>query len=248
MTATCRICGQPVAAGNTFCGSCGARAPDGGAQTVQTVTQTVVPESPATQAVMSQTAPITTPVAARAYPAAVPIQAPTPSAPPGTIPGLGRWLAGSAIVGVIALIAGAVMFLSPGKASGELVAASPITAAGGKIPIAGGGQIDVPKDAVAKTERVTVRRTVVRDRVVIPQMDGQPSAVFAAGTLPLFLFGPNLTFLRPVTIVLTVGPRTIAVRFFVIRNGRLTLLTVIPARGGIVRLTVNGFQNGLLVI
>jgi len=239
-TAACRVCGNHVPAGNTFCGSCGARTDDSG-QTVQTVTQPVVvpaapvPETPAAAAVVNQTAPLTTPV--------------TPAATDGAKPAAGpkqlRWLA---LLLLVPLIAGAVAFLKPAKASGEIVADTSLTAAGGKFQFAGGGEMDVPKDAVSTPEHVVVRKTFVRDRVVIPTLNGVPSTVFGAGTLPLYIFSPNITFLRPVVIILTVSPRAIAVRIFVVQNGAIRLLTVIPARGGIVRITITGFQNGLLVI
>lgn len=149
--------------------------------------------------------------------------------------------AGGIFMAIILAAVAALMW--PSNAAGEIVADAPIGPAGGTIPLQGGGEVEVPKDAVSKTERVVVRRTVVRDRVIFPG-----GAVFQPGTLPIFIFGPNLNFNRPVTIILPLSARATGARIFVLQNGQLRFITLVPNQGGFVRIAVMGFQDGLLVV
>jgi hypothetical protein len=243
MTQACRICGQPVIAGNTFCGSCGARVSDDAPQTVQTVTQTAAPETPAAPAVMSNTAPITTPTSFNGPVTAptVPIAAPAAAAETGFGPRQRNVFIASALAFV--LVAGLVGFLRarPPVDQGQLVADGPITASGGTIPFENGGKVEAPAGAVNGTKHITIHKTYIQREV---QIGG---TTYPPGTFPLYIFGPNIAFLRPVTIILPLPPGAVAGRIYVLLNGRLIFLAQRPNQGGFVIFTVTGFNRGALI-
>lgn len=152
-----------------------------------------------------------------------------------------------ALSALIALTLGVVTaFLWPAD-KGEIVADTSIGPAGGTIPMSDGGRIEVPQGAVRSNERVTVRRTVIRETVRVAGPDGVP-LVYQPGQLPLYVFEPAISFLRPVTVILPLSPNAVAARIFVYQNGQLRLVTVVPSQGRFVRIAVTGFSNGLLVV
>ena len=224
ISTTCRNCGRSLETGVGFCPGCGTRtdvqSPNGGSA-VQTDAGHAAPTQPVPIGTTQQ----------------------LHTAPPsgGTNTRNIALMAGGLLMTII--LAGVAALVWPSGASGEIIADAPIGPAGGTLPLQGGGEVDVPEGAVNKTERVVVRRTVVRERVVFPG-----GAVFQPGTLPLFIFGPDLNFNRPITIILPLSALATGARIFVLQNGQLRLVTLVPNLGGFVRIAVVGFQGGMLVV
>jgi hypothetical protein len=162
-----------------------------------------------------------------------------PARTTGLTPGQIKLFAGMGIAAL--LLAALTAFFWP-SSQGDLIADASIGPAGGTIPMADGGKIEVPEGAVNKAEQVVVRKTVIHKRVTIGGVAYNP------GDLPIWWFGPNLNFLRPVVIILPLSPNAVAARIFVIDNGRIRLITVVANRGGFVRVSVIGFRNGVLVV
>jgi len=226
MTQTCRGCGQPLAAGVSFCPNCGVRA-DGNGSAVQTMTQPVTVTQAPVQPV-AQTAPITAP--------AQPVPPPAAANNNKVL----TWVAG----GVAALmIAGAAAFaLRPTPAQGDVVAQGPIGPAGGSLSFDNGGKVQVPPGALKDTKEITVRRTYVNRTVNVG------STVYPPGTFPMYVFGPlGLTFGVPITIILPLPAGAIAGRIYIFRNGQLVYIATRPNQGNTVVITLTGFTGGLVI-
>lgn len=238
-TTLCRSCSQPLAAGQHFCASCGARVLESQSVAATGATDQLGQGPPPAY----HAPPIASPAA---YPTAQSYQptqgwsAPTPPPPrAGATPGQLKALA--AVIAAAVILAVLAVFMWPAD-QGDLVADASIGPAGGTIPMADGGKIEVPKDAVKETKRIVVHKTVVRSQTSIG------GVAYPPGTLPLWTFGPDITFLRPVTIVLRLSPNAVAARIFVIDNGRLRLVALVTNPGGFASVVVTGFQNGRLVV
>jgi len=236
MTQTCRGCGQPLAAGVSFCPNCGVRSEGNGA-----VQQTVTQPAQFTQPVpVTQPMPMA-PVAAAPMAATAPLmtQAPSQSEADRKRNRMLTWVAS----GVAALmIAGAAAFaLRPAPAAGDVVAQGPIGPDGGALTFDNGGKVQVPPGALKETKQITVRRTYVNRRVTVG------STVYPPGTFPMYIFGPlGLTFGVPVTIILPLPAGAIAGRIYILRNGRLIYIATRPNRGNTVTIVVTGFRSGLV--
>ena len=128
------------------------------------------------------------------------------------------------------------------KPEGELVAQLPVTPEkGGSTKFDGDGKIKVPKGAVSKPETITVRRTVVRDRIRATSPAGG-SIIIPAGAQNVYIFGPTaLVFLRPVTIVLPAPPPPNQGIVFISANGGIQFINVDP-RSRTVTIRVNSFD------
>ena len=127
--------------------------------------------------------------------------------------------------------------------AGELVADSSVGPAGGTVPFSDGGKLEIPDGAVKQNQRFTVRKTANRDPARIGGM------LYPAGSLPVYLFSPlTINFGRAVTVILPLPAGAIAGRIYVISDGRLTLIAVLPNEDGSVSISVIGFNGGRLVV
>lgn len=225
---TCTGCGAPIPAGKQFCTNCGTR--------VQGSTDPSITDP-------SRPTPVTQPQPTQPTPAYQQVQPfPTePVIPPvRQSPSQARILA---ITAVLALVVGVVAaFMWPASA-GELVADGTVGPAGGSVPFSDGGKLEVPDGAVKQNQRFTVTKTENRKPARIGGM------LYPAGALPVYLFSPlTINFSRAVTVILPLPAGAVAGRIYVISDGRLTLIAVLPNEDGSVRISVIGFSGGRLVV
>jgi hypothetical protein len=228
MTQTCRGCGQPLAAGVSFCPNCGVRSDGNGTTQQPVITQPVVAQA------MPQTAPLTTPLPAAVAPVAA------ADAAQQKQNRIFTWVASG--LAALMILGAAAFALRPAAAQGDIVAQGPIGPDGGSLSFDNGGKVQVPPGAVKETKQITVRRTYVNRSVTVG------STVYPPGTFPMYIFGPvGLTFGVPITIILPLPAGAIAGRIYVLRNGRLILIATRPNRGNTVTITLTGFRSGLVI-
>ena len=151
------------------------------------------------------------------------------------------------LVGVTALVLTLIARVAISAAThepepeGEIVAQLPVGPEGGSAEIEGGGKIKVPKGAVDRPQTITVRRTVVRDRIRAVSPFGG-SIIIPAGAQTVYIFGPtSIVFLRPVTIVLPAPPPPAQGIVFISANGQITFIQGRAGNGTIV-VRVNSFN------
>lgn len=83
---------------------------------------------------------------------------------------------------------------------GTVIATERIGPSGGTVRFSG-GEIRVPAGALGTATEITVRRTVVAERIQV-RPPGRPVQVFDPGKLVAYVFEPSdVDFLRPVTLV-----------------------------------------------
>lgn len=128
------------------------------------------------------------------------------------------------VLTLIARVAVSALSSEP-AADGEIIARLPVGPDGGQATFDDGGKIKVPKGALTEQRMITVRRTVLRDRVrAISPFGG--SIVVPAGAQTIYIFGPvDIVFLRPVTIVLPLPPPPAQGLVFVSVNGQISFIT-----------------------
>ena len=210
-TQTCTRCGAALRAEISYCVRCGASVSGQGATPAA-----VPPAAPVTPALV-------TPV-----PAAAPVSTPTA---PIVVDRDDRdrtrrvVLAGvvALVLTLIARVAVSALSAEP-AADGEIIARLPVGPDGGKATFDDGGKIKVPKGALTERRTITVRRTVIRDRVrAISPFGG--SIVIPGGAQTIYIFGPvDIRFLRPVTIVLPLPPPPDQGIVFVSANGQISFI------------------------
>lgn len=228
-TTTCTTCGAPLRAEATFCTRCGARSRTGG------------------QAAATPSTAPTAPTAPNPGP-------PTASAPTAPIAvadaderlerdRMRRVVLAGAFALVLTLLARvAASALSATQASdGEIIARLPVGPDGGKATFDDGGKIKVPKGALESNRTITVRRTVLADRVrAISPFGG--SIVVPAGAQTIYIFSPiDIEFLRPVTIVLPLPPPPAQGLVFVSVDGQISFISGTTG-DGTVSVRVNSFR------
>jgi hypothetical protein len=134
------------------------------------------------------------------------------------------------LVGVLALILTLVARIAVSALTadavpdGEILARLPVGPDGGKATFDDGGKIKVPEGALKDEQTITVRRTVLRDRVRAVSPFGG-SIVIPAGAQTIYIFSPaNITFLKPVTIVLPLPPPPDQGLVFITANGQISFI------------------------
>ena len=127
---------------------------------------------------------------------------------------------------------------------GEIVAQLPVGPEGGKTKIDGGGEIKVPRNALAKRETIVVRRRTVPDRIrAVSPLNGS-TIVIPAGAQIVYIFSPiDLVFLRPITITLPAPDGRNQGLVFVSANGQIVFVQG-AAGQGTVTVRVNSFDFG----
>jgi hypothetical protein len=226
----CRGCGQPLGAGMDVCTVCGVRS-------VSLPPQPQPVPQPVPQAVVTQ--PVYQPVQQVPMPV---VTAPAPVEPVKRNENrrLVLMAVSALLVTLIARVGFAAATNDP-KPDGELIAQLPVGPEGGSTKFDGDGKIKVPKGAVDKPRTITVRRTVVRDRIRAVSPTGT-SIVIPAGAQTVYIFGPtNIVFLRPVTIVLPAPPPPAQGLIFVSANGQLTFIPA-TTNNGLITVRVNSFD------
>jgi hypothetical protein len=207
---TCTRCGATIRPELSFCVRCGE--PVGGA------TQT-----PAAQAASPSGAP-TTPEA---------IAAPTPPVVRTTeaLPAEQKDQTRRVVLaGVLALVLTLIARVAYSAATyepepdGEILAQLPAGPEGASEEFDDGGKIEIPKGALKERQTVTVRRTVMQDRVrAISPYGG--SIVIPAGAQTIYIFSPaTIVFSSPVTITLPLPPPPAQGIVFVSANGQITFI------------------------
>lgn len=108
---------------------------------------------------------------------------------------------------------------------GEILAQLPVGPEGGEEEFGDGGKIKVPEGALRERQTLTVRRSMIQDRIRALSPFGGTPIIIPAGTQIVFLFGPtNIRFLRPVTIVLPAPPPPAQGLVFLSANGQIRFL------------------------
>jgi hypothetical protein len=108
---------------------------------------------------------------------------------------------------------------------GEILAQLPVGPEGGETEFGDGGKLKVPKGALKQKETLTVRRSMVQDRIRALSPFGGTPIIIPAGTQIVFLFGPvDARFLRPVTIVLPQPPPPAQGLVFISANGQIRFI------------------------
>jgi hypothetical protein len=220
-TTTCTRCGAALRPEISYCVRCGAsvsgQGPGGVPEPVQAVAvfDTPVPTAPVTP-VASSSAPVSTPTA--------PIV--VDRGPREARDRMRRVVLAGTVALVLTLIArvGYSAMSAEPAADGEIIARLPVGPDGGKATFDDGGKIKVPKGALTERRTITVRRSVIRDRVrAISPFGG--SIVIPAGAQTIYIFGPvDITFLRAVTIVLPLPPPPDQGIVFVSANGQISFI------------------------
>lgn len=222
----CSECGSKVEEGSHFCPGCGhvLGPPTAAPRVAMPVegTSAVAPTYPV-------------PIQAEPMPVAPVYPMPLPAAQPAadrTVPAVpfgatGRWISRNrwvflTFVALASLLIGVVAgFVLPARDAGEIVADVPVGPGGASVTFDGQGKLEIPKGAIAKPERIIIRKTVIRERVSANSPAGIP-LVFPPGTLAVYIFQPaNLTFTVPVTIILPLPAGAPAGIIFVFANGQL---------------------------
>lgn len=251
----CRGCGMAVAAGVSFCPNCGIRVSRASAEaTAQTAPVSVGAEANGLGETATQPIPSAQPEAAVAT-APVPVAGPAAqhyTEELGVPPMAAGHPADNRRRFVLAVVAGLLLTLIARGAfaamtyepdpPGELVAELPVGREGGSATFGEGGKINVPKGALTKPQTITVRRTVVRERIRALSAQGGPSIVVPPGTIFAYWFGPtDIAFLRAVTIVLPAPSPPAQGLVFVLANGRITFVQG-KRRGGQISIQVKSLN------
>jgi hypothetical protein len=233
-TTTCSTCGSPLRAEATFCVRCGARSGDSGAPIGSSPAST--PTAPGAAAAVAVTPVPTTPTTPIAVDADNRLERDR----------MRRVVLVGAFALVLTLVARlAASALSSTPASdGEIIARLPVGPDGGKATFDDGGKIKVPKGALAQKQTITVRRTVLTDRVrAISPFGG--SIVVPAGAQTVYIFGPvDIEFLKAVTIVLPLPPPPAQGLVFVSVDGQISFISGTTGDGTVsVRVTSFRFDR-----
>lgn len=222
----CRGCGQPLAAGVSFCGTCGVRAAAVDSQsTVQAPTS-----APAPAVYAQQTAPV------------MPAQ-PAVYGVPASRSGV-RGMALVAILGLLLSVGARVAYgaMSSDDGPGDLVAQLPIDPQGGKSTFDNGnGEIEVPKGAVSKPETVKIYKRVIRERVQATSPTGGAPLIIPPGTLFVYTFGPTTIRLNAPIIIRFTLPTGQQGIVFVTTRGQIRFLPGVGA-GRMVTIVLRSFN------
>jgi hypothetical protein len=148
------------------------------------------------------------------------------------------------VLTLVARLAASALSSTPAASDGEIIARLPVGPDGGKATFDDGGKIKVPKGALAQKQTITVRRTVLADRVrAISPFGG--SIVVPAGAQTVYIFGPvDIEFLRAVTIVLPLPPPPAQGLVFVSVDGQISFISGTTGDGTVsVRVTSFRFDR-----
>jgi len=159
--------------------------------------------------------------------APLPVQTSSPRVAP---PNLGLLFLAVAAAAFLIGIAVASGMRAPER--GAIVAARHVTASGATITFKG-GELVIPRDALAAPARITIRRAVLRNRVGV-RVPSQSAGVIDSGRLVVYSFSPHdLGFRRPVRIVFRLVGDAKNGTIFASDNNRTNVLggTVDPDRG-----------------
>lgn len=240
---TCRECGSALPSHLQFCPNCGVRI-DGTPFDSSSVQAEPVPPVPPTGPVQPPAAVSTVQQPAPTQPS--PVQTYEPSAVPPRRTEMRRFVL-TAVVACLLAFAGRMVYTavtSEPEQPGELVAQLPVGPEGGAVQFEGGGKLDVPKGALKQRETITVRRSLMRERIRAVDPSGGPPIVVPPGTLFIYILGPvDIELLLPVTLTLPAPPAPAQGLVFVSAASRVTF---VPGnqRGRTITVTLTSFDFG----